>query len=446
MLPTGTDVIYTPRFFENVLRNMVDLLIVTNPDATVRFANQVVLDVLGYDLDEIRGIPAGRLFDDSEMKFFGLVKEIVSNGRIRNSGLYMVSKNGERIPVVLNGNVERDADNRIEGMVWVARDMKDVHQLITELTMANEELEERVRMRTEELQIAKDKSDKSFKELQQIQGQLVQSEKMASIGQLAAGIAHEINNPTGFVSSNIKTMEDYIKDIKTIIMVYEEVLKSCNKVSDPDVIEKIKRVEDEKQAIDLPFILNDVDQIIHETMDGVKRIGKIVKDLREFSHSGSDKPEYSNINKCIESTLSIVWNELKYKAEVVIFYGDIPEIICYPQQLNQVFMNLLVNAAQAIKEKGSIRITTIVENGFVVVEISDSGEGISPENLSKIFDPFFTTKPVGQGTGLGLAVTYAIIQKHGGEIKVDSESGKGTTFRILLHPAPEKLKQEMKAG
>lgn len=446
MLQTGTDVIYTPKFFENVLRNMVDLLIVTNPDATIRFANQVVLDVLGYDLDEIRGIPAGRLFDDSEMKFFGLVKKIVSNGRIRNSGLYMVCKNGERIPVVLNGNVERDADNRIEGMVWVARDMKDVHHLITELMMANEELEERVGMRTEELQIAKDKSDKAFKELQQIQGQLVQSEKMASIGQLAAGIAHEINNPTGFVSSNIKTLEDYIKDIKTIIMAYDEVLKCCNKVSDPDVIEKIKKVEDEKQAIDLPFILNDVDQIIHETMDGVKRIGKIVKDLREFSHSGSDKPEYSNINKCIESTLNIVWNELKYKAEVVTVYGDIPDIICYPQQLNQVFMNLLVNAAQAIKEKGAIKITTMFENGFVVVEISDSGEGIPPENLSKIFDPFFTTKPVGKGTGLGLAITYAIIQKHGGEIKVDSESGKGTTFRIFIHPASEKLKQKMKAG
>ncbi|MDD5434001.1 MAG: ATP-binding protein [Nitrospira sp.] len=446
MLQTVNDVIYKPKFFENVLRNMVDLLIITNPDATIRFANQVVLDVLGYNLEEIRGIPVGRLFDDSEMKFFGLVKNIISTGVTRNSGLFMVCKNGEKFPVVLNGTVERDAVNKIEAMVWVARDMKDVHQLITELMMANEELEERVRIRTEELQIAKNKSDKAFRDLQQLQGQLVQSEKMASIGQLAAGIAHEINNPTGFVSSNIKTMEEYLKDIKSIITEYDEVVKLCGKVSDKDIQDKISRVEDEKQAIDLPFLLNDLDQIIHETTDGVKRITKIVKDLREFSHTGSDIPEYANINKGLESTLNIVWNELKYKAEVITVYGEIPEVLCYSQQLNQVFMNLLVNAAHAIKEKGTIRINTMVEDEFVVVEVSDTGEGIPPENLSRIFEPFFTTKPVGKGTGLGLAVTYAIIQKHCGEIKVDSEVGKGTTFRVFIHPECENLKQKMRAA
>lgn len=446
MLQTDSDVIYTPKFFENVLRNMVDLLIITNPDATIRYANQVVLDVLGYEVNDVVGMPAGRLFDDSEMRFFGLVKNILSSGMIRNSGLYMVCKNGEKFPVALNGTVERNSDNKIEAMVWVARDMKDVHQLITELTLANEELEERVRTRTDELQIAKDKSEKAFKELQQIQGQLVQSEKMASIGQLAAGIAHEINNPTGFVSSNIKTMEEYLKDIKSIITEYDEVVKACELVSDKDIQAKVKRVEDEKQAIDLPFLLNDLDQIIQETTDGVKRITKIVKDLREFSHTGSDKPEYANINKGLESTLNIVWNELKYKAEVITVYGDLPEVLCYSQQLNQVFMNLLVNAAHAIKEKGTIKVNTIFEDGFVVVGVSDTGEGIPPENLSRIFDPFFTTKPVGKGTGLGLAVTYAIVQKHCGEIKVESEVGKGTTFRVYIHPECENLKRLMRAA
>ena len=323
--------------------------------------------------------------------------------------------------------------------------IEDIFKIITDLSQENEDLEERVKTRTEELQIAKENSDTAFKELQQIQGQLVQSEKMASIGQLAAGIAHEINNPTGFVSSNVNTMEEYLRDIKSIITGYDDLLKLCVNVFDKDIQDKIKKVEDEKQAIDLPFLLSDLDQIIHETQDGVKRITKIVKDLREFSHSGSDKPEYANVNKGIESTLNIVWNELKYKAEVITVYGDLPEVLCYSQQLNQVFMNLLVNAAQAIKEKGIIRINTMVENGFVVVEVSDTGEGISKENLSKIFDPFFTTKPVGKGTGLGLAVTYAIIQKHCGEIKVISEPGKGTTFRVYIHPECANLKQKMRA-
>jgi PAS domain S-box-containing protein len=422
---------------------MLDLLVVIDPDATIRFANNTALDILGYTLKDIEGISAGRLFDDKELQFFGLVKRLISEGWVRNKGLYMLSKDGSRIPVVLNGSVIRNDDNKIEGMVLVARDMRDIHNLITELAQANEDLETRVSERTEELRIAMEMSKDAYRDLQETQSKLVQSEKMASIGQLAAGIAHEINNPTGFVLSNLKTLEDYIKDIKSVLNDYKAILKNCNTVSDNNLVSSIRAVEEKEDNIDMSFLLSDIDEIISETQEGMRRISKIVKDLKEFSHIGSDKPEYADINRGIESTLNIVWNELKYKAEVITVYGDIPQVLCYPQQLNQVFMNLFVNAAQAIYEKGAIKIKTFFEDNHAIVEISDTGKGIVPEHISRIFEPFFTTKPVGKGTGLGLAVAYAIIKKHGGEIKVESEIGKGSVFSVYLPVEYENFKREL---
>lgn len=433
--------VFNQKFFENILDNMIDLLFVVNPDATIRYANRVALEVLGYRMEDIEGMQMGRIFDDDELQFFGLIKTLLSENRARNTGRYILNKGGEKIPVVLNGSVIRNEENKVDFIVLVARDMRDIHELITELAQINEEMEDRVSKRTEELRLAKEMSDDAFKKLQQTQAQLGQSEKMASIGQLSAGIAHEINNPAGFVTSNLKTLEEYIRDIKSIFSECDAVLKECGRENEGDFISAIKRIEEQKQAVDLPFILNDINQIISETQDGMKRISKIVKNLREFSHAGSDKPEYADINKGLDSTLNIVWNELKYKAEVVTVYGDIPPVLCYPQQLNQVFMNLFVNAGQAMKEKGVIRIATFTENDRVIVSISDTGEGIPPQNLSRIFDPFFTTKPVGKGTGLGLAVVYAIVQKHGGEIKVDSEVGKGTAFTVSIPVEGELLEK-----
>lgn len=433
--------VFNQKFFENILDNMIDLLFVVNPDATIRYANRVALEALGYRMEDIEGMQMGRIFDDDELQFFGLIKTLLSENRARNTGRYLLNKGGEKIPVVLNGSVIRNEEDKVDFIVLVARDMRDIHELITELALINEEMEDRVSKRTEELRLAKEASDDAFKKLQQTQAQLGQSDKMASIGQLSAGIAHEINNPAGFVTSNLKTLEQYIRDIKSIFSECDAALRERGRENEEGFISAIKRIEEQKQAVDLPFILNDIDQIISETQDGMTRISKIVKNLREFSHAGSDKPEYADINKGLDSTLNIVWNELKYKAEVVTVYGDIPPVLCYPQQLNQVFMNLFVNAGQAMKEKGVIRVTTFTENDRVIVSISDTGEGIPLQNLSRIFDPFFTTKPVGKGTGLGLAVVYAIVQKHGGEIKVDSEVGKGTAFTVSIPVEGELLKK-----
>ncbi len=198
------------------------------------------------------------------------------------------------------------------------------------------------------------------------------------------------------------------------------------------IIEGVDYIRKHENEIDIDFILKDIPNLIKESLEGAARIKKIVIDLKDFSHPGEDELQYADINKSLDSTLNVVWNEIKYKATVTKSYGNLPLAKCYPQQLNQVFMNILVNAAQAIEANGKIKIETLAENGSVKVIISDTGTGIPKENLSKIFDPFFTTKEVGKGTGLGLNVAYNIIEKHNGTINVESIEGKGTTFSISL--------------
>ena len=274
-------------------------------------------------------------------------------------------------------------------------------------------------------------------EREQIETQLLQSEKMASIGQLAAGVAHEINNPTGFVSSNLKTLSDYTKDINGLIKEYRKITAELkeNASADADyaaISAQLIRITTLEDEVDIDFILNDILELIEESREGSERIKKIVQDLKDFAHPGEDKLKFADINKNLDSTVNVVGNELKYKAEVTKDYGDLPEVQCYPQLLNQVFVNILVNAAQSIKERGKIGIKTRADNGYVEIKISDTGSGIPKENLAKIFDPFFTTKEVGKGTGLGMNVVYNIIKKHNGLIDVESKVGQGTTFIIRL--------------
>ncbi|OEU70057.1 MAG: hypothetical protein BA863_01630 [Desulfovibrio sp. S3730MH75] len=265
---------------------------------------------------------------------------------------------------------------------------------------------------------------------------LLQSEKMASVGQLAAGVAHEINNPTGFVSSNLKTLTDYQNDLSNLIKHYRKLiadLKETNGENLSSSIEKqIEQIAGIEEEADIDFILGDIMDLISDCKEGTERIKKIVLDLKDFAHPGEDKMQSANINDGIETTLNVVWNELKCKATLNKELGKLPMVKCYPQQLNQVFMNLFVNAAQAIEKQGEISIATKADNGYVEIKIGDTGSGIDKENLAKIFDPFFTTKDVGKGTGLGLNVAYNIIKKHNGTIDVKSQVGKGTVFKIRI--------------
>jgi signal transduction histidine kinase len=196
--------------------------------------------------------------------------------------------------------------------------------------------------------------------------------------------------------------------------------------------EEFNRIAEMEKELDIDYILADSSDLIRESHNGTERIKKIVSDLKNYAHPGEDKMKYADINKNLESTLNVVWNELKYKAEVIRDYQDIPLVECFPQQLNQVFGNILVNAAQAIEKNGRISIATRNEEENVVITITDNGEGIPDENLPRIFDPFFTTKEVGKGTGLGLNVAYNIIKKHNGRIEIKSRVGEGTAFIITI--------------
>jgi PAS domain S-box-containing protein len=263
--------------------------------------------------------------------------------------------------------------------------------------------------------------------LQDAQDHLMQSEKMASIGQLAAGVAHEINNPIGYVYSNLGTLEKYVQDTFGMIDIYEQAESS---IVDSDVHAKLVAA---KVKLDIVFLREDLRALMDESKEGITRVKKIVQNLKDFSHvDATDEWHFTDLHQGLDSTLNIVSNEIKYKADVIKDYGELPEVECLSSQINQVFMNLLVNAAHAIEERGTITIRSGRQGDEVWVEIADTGKGIDPEHLKKIFDPFFTTKPIGKGTGLGLSLSYGIIKKHHGRIEVQSEVGKGTTFRVCL--------------
>ncbi|NGM87190.1 PAS domain-containing protein [Parapusillimonas sp. SGNA-6] len=257
------------------------------------------------------------------------------------------------------------------------------------------------------------------KRLERANNHLLRSEKLAGIGQLAAGVAHEINNPIGYVFSNLKTLASYVQDL----------LKITDAVDSAHSTDELRHL---KRALEYSYIRGDVEALIEESEEGIDRVKKIIMALKDFSHIEEEGFRYADLHRGLETTLNVANNELKYKAEIVKEYGELPEVECNASQINQVIMNLLVNAAQAITGTGTITIRTGQSGPWVWLEVEDTGCGMAPDVVSRIFVPFFTTKPVGQGTGLGLSLSYSIVQKHHGDIEVFSEEGKGTRFRVWL--------------
>ncbi len=288
-----------------------------------------------------------------------------------------------------------------------------LEEKVRELGAANSQLEARVADGVDELHKA--------------QEQLMQNEKMAAIGQLAAGVAHEINNPVGFINSNLNSLARYLENMIEVIDLYQVVEPLLDKHD--EVVDLIYLV---KKRFDLNYIKQDVHELVSECIDGTARVRQIVQDLKEFSHVDEAEWQLVDLHQGLDSTLNIVNNEVKYKAEVIKEYGDLPPVECIASQINQVFMNLLVNAAQAIEEYGTITLRSGVRDGGAWVEIADSGKGIAPEHLKRLFEPFFTTKPVGTGTGLGLSLSFGIVKKHHGHIDVQSAVGQGTRFTVWL--------------
>ncbi len=381
---------------------MGDMVLIVEKTGVIKRINRAFREFVGRDYLDV----TGEKWDD-------LLEALdVEMGTIYGEGIDLYHRPSGRW-FVLNSYPFNEPDEGGPGESVIV-----IHDT-TEIKCITEKLEN-----TKSLLEAKNRElEEAYNELKQTQSQILQQEKMASIGQLAAGVAHEINNPMGFISSNLTTLQKYVERLGEYLEIQGKVIRG--EVGTEELKEAEKRLK-------IGYIREDMVDLIRESLEGAERVKKIVRDLKSFSRVDEAEEKMADINECIESTLNIVWNELKYRARVVKEYGDIPMTRCYPQQLNQVFMNLLVNAGHAIEKEGEIRIRTSNGGGEIKVEISDTGCGIPEEIRGRIFEPFFTTKEVGKGTGLGLSITYDIVKKHGGEIEVESEVGKGTAFTITL--------------
>jgi PAS domain S-box-containing protein len=416
--------------FRSISASAQDAIIMLDENGAVSFWNAAAETIFGYRSDEILGKYMHQLCAPERFHKYYLagLSRLVTTGKGSPVGttveLVAIRKGGEEFPVEVSLSSIRHKDHWLA--IGIARDISErkqaeqkVKNYVEELTRANAELH-----------------DLNAK-LAQAQNQLVQSEKMASIGMLAAGVAHEINNPIGFIKSNTQTLGRYVDELLQVVNAYEQVQAQLPQHA--ALFAELNRI---KEQIEFEYKKRDILALLSESNQGLERVTKIVHNLKDFSHMESqEKWAVDDIHKGMESTLNVIWNELKYTCEVKREYGVLPPVECVLSQLNQVFMNLLVNASQAIETKGTITIRTGAAEDQVWIEISDTGKGIPVENLKSIFDPFFTTKPVGKGTGLGLSVSYNIIQKHHGRIEVESEMGKGSTFRVWLpisqpHPIP----------
>jgi len=261
-------------------------------------------------------------------------------------------------------------------------------------------------------------------QLERLQAQIIQSEKMAGLGQLAAGIAHELNNPAGFIYGNMDLIRSYLGRLELILSIYKRVKLPAAEAEELALT---------KKEIGYDSLLPDLRSMIADCVEGAERIRDVVKNLRLFSRLDDGEFKKIDLHENIDSTIRLLSGYYgSGRIQLIREYGELPLVNCYAGQLNQVWTNLLVNAAQAIKQTGEVKISSKIEGESAVITITDTGGGIEPEYLSKIFDPFFTTKPVGEGTGLGLSISYGIIEKHGGTIEADSVSGAGTTFRVAI--------------
>ena len=345
--------------------------------------------------------PAKRGLPDGHTKLLRLISvPVIENGKVR---------------MMLGvGNKVTDYDsNDTETVQLIGNDLwRIVRRLRVEVSL---------KQRVEELVTLNNK-------LKETQLQLLQSEKMASIGQLAAGVAHEINNPISFVKSNLGSLAQYVEQLLAMTEVFNQVEQQV----EPFFSAAFEPVRQFKQTVDLDFLTTDLPTLISETREGVDRVSKIVLDLKNFSRAGDTDFQWTDLQEGLESTIHVVWNELKYKAEVIRDYTVLPAVNCVAAHINQVLMNLLVNAAQSIDEHGRITVRTGVAGEHVWIEVQDTGCGIAADQMTHIFEPFYTTKPIGKGTGLGLSIAFGIVQQHQGRLQVQSQLGQGSTFRMTL--------------
>ncbi len=395
-----------------IVENAPDAIISIDERGLIEQFNPAAERIFGYSAAEVMGKNVSVLMPEphqSQHDGYLAAYRRTGQGKILGVGAREVEgrhADGTLFPMELTvGEVKLGGDSRFTGI------MRD----ITQRKKAERELADRYT----ELEHAN-------QQLKAAQNQLLQSEKMASIGQLAAGVAHEINNPVGYINANVSSLRGYLEDIFRVVDGYAELEGNI----DDDAL--LQRVAAVKNEVEFDYLRDDVFDLISESQEGVSRVKQIVQDLKDFAHVEEAQWQWADLHKGLDSTLNIAHNEIKYKAEVVKEYGELPQVECIASQLNQVFMNLLVNAAHAIEAHGTITLRTGTNEREVWIAVSDTGKGIPEDVRRRIFEPFFTTKPVGKGTGLGLSLAYGIVDKHGGRIEIESEVNKGTTFTVWL--------------
>jgi len=416
--------------YRKIFEDSLDMIYIRSTNGRFLDVNPAGVKMMGYNSrEEMLKINIGKdvYINEEDRKKFE--QEIAQNGFVKEREMELKKKDGTIINVLVSSSVIKDAKGNITGYRGIIRDITD------QLLMQQQLLDT-----SEELLTANEK-------LKHTQAAMIQHEKLASIGQLAAGVAHELNNPIGFISSNANTLEKYFTAIKNYVDLLESVIDNI-KVTPDELTSKIEQAKNYKTEKKLDFLFEDVPDLFSESKEGFQRITSIIENLRSFSRvDHSDTIKEHDLNKAIENTLVVAKNEIKYSTNVKKNLSEIPLVECHGNEINQVFLNIIVNASHAIKsqnrqEKGTIEIKTYEKEGNVYCEIEDDGPGIPQNIIDKIFDPFFTTKEVGKGTGLGLNISYDIIvNKHKGKLTVESEMGKGTTFIIML-PVQSPLKKK----
>ncbi|MDG2334029.1 MAG: ATP-binding protein [Myxococcota bacterium] len=389
------------RFNEHVVQSINSALVVIDLEGRINYANPTAGQILKSSEVDLVGRPIGEFLSSTgempEVVGMALEKGVHSRGR----EMLLSLADGAAVPIGISCTPLLGDQDEIQGAVAIFQDLSEIKEL---------------------------------------QRQVLQQEKMASIGQLAAGIAHEINNPVGFIHANLAQMSEYLDDLGLYLDSVEELKRVVSAAASEEGVRALTSLEDLARKIDLDYLRGDFGSALRESLEGSERIRHIVSDLRDFSHRGGVKKSLADINQCVDSTANIVWTMMKHSVELKKNYADLPELRCHPMQIKQVLMNLLVNAYQAIEEnvqdgsatRGLIEITTRERDAGIEIAIRDTGAGIAESNLPRIFDPFYTTKEVGAGTGLGLSTSYGIVKQHGGEMTVSSELNQGTCFRVWL--------------
>jgi PAS domain S-box-containing protein len=385
---------------QNIIQNLNSALLVVDLDGKIVFSNPPAEEILGESAEALRGRPIWPWFAGIPRDEIHVARTLETGERFKGFESTLTRADGTAVPIGISSAPVFDSAGNKLGAVAVFSDLTEIKLL---------------------------------------QRKVLQTEKMASIGQLAAGVAHEINNPMGFIHANLFQMSEYLTDLHR---VWDEVvaLQAAVAGGDPaDIQRSSGDLAVASKKVDVDFVLSDFAKAIRESQEGSERIRHIVNDLRNFSHRDSEYPVLADVNQFLDSTAGIVWPMMKHLVVLEKEYRDLPSVYCYPMQLQQVFMNLLVNAYQAVEERigdsgetGTIWLRTEPRAGGVAIIVKDTGVGIPAENLDRIFDPFFTTKKVGMGTGLGLSTCFNIVERHGGSLVAESEPGVETAFTVWL--------------